>query len=123
MARLTMSTRNTAAVVANLRQYGERAKARAHEVVQESADRVFATAQELCPVDTGYMKSQMREEFTPKGFGYQVGFHASDFPGAFYPLYQEFGTRFMRAQPCIFPAAELEKPRFRRELADALRVK
>lgn len=120
-SRMTMSTRNTKAVIANLRQYGENAKGRAKVVVEQSAERVYQTAQSLCPVDTGFMKSQMRKELTPAGFGYQVGFREEDFPGPFYPIYTEFGTRFMSAQPCIFPAAEVERPRFRAELKEALR--
>lgn len=121
MARMTMSTRNLEAVKANLRQYGERAKERAKIVVEESADRVYQTAQSLCPVDTGFMKQQMRKEFTPAGFGYQVGFRGEDFPGFFYPIITEFGGRFQMAQPCIFPAAATERPRFRRALVEALR--
>ena len=62
-----MSTRNVRAVIANLKQYGEGAKGRAKVVVEQSADRVYTTAQSLCPVDTGYMKAHMRKEFTPAG--------------------------------------------------------
>jgi HK97 gp10 family phage protein len=117
---MTLSVRNVEAVKANLRQYGEGAKARAKVVVQDSADRLYGTAQQLCPVDTGFMKAHMLKEFTPAGFGYQVGFRGSDFPTPYF-IYQEFGTRFMPAQPCIFPARDLERPRFRRDLAEALR--
>lgn len=120
-SRMTMSTRNNRAVISNLRRYDQQVKDRARQVVQASADRVYDMAQSLCPVDTGFMRSHMRKEFTPAGLGYQVGFRERDFPAGFYPLYQEFGTRFMPAQPCIFPAAEAERPRFTNELRQALK--
>lgn len=124
MARMALSTRNLEGVKATLRQYGAGARERAQVVVQQSMERTYGTAQELCPVDTGFMKQAMRAELTPNGLGYQVGFEAGDFTGAgkdFYPVFTEFGTRFMPAQPCIFPAAEAERPRFREALREALR--
>jgi HK97 gp10 family phage protein len=130
--RWTMSTRNFEAVKSNLRQYDQRARAAARRVVAESMDRTFITAQALCPRATGYMADNMRADLSPDGLAYQVGFREGDFVGqtnpatgqvitAFYPLYQEFGTSKMAAQPCIFPARDQERPRFRRELRAALR--
>ncbi len=124
MARMTMSTRNTQGVVANLRQYGQAARVRVQAVVVESLERTFTVAQSLCPRDTGFMADAMRAELTRKGFGYQVGFEERDFTAAgkpFYPIFTEFGTTKMAAQPCIFPANEAEHPRFRRRLAEALK--
>jgi len=132
MARLTMSTRNGGAVANGLRKYGQAALIRAKAAAQESKERTFAIAQDLCPRDTNYMADHMRAESTAGGYGYEVGFEESDFVGrvnpangreitGFYPLYQEFGTQRMSAQPCIFPASEAERPHFRRALREALR--
>lgn len=124
MARMTMSTRNTAGVVANLRQYSAKARLRARAVALESMDRTFALAQDLCPRDTGFMAAHMRAEPTPSGFGYEVGFREQDFAHAgldFYPVFTEFGTTKMAAQPCIFPARDAEYPHFRRALKEALK--
>lgn len=124
-ARMTLSTRNNRAVLANLRQYGERAKERAKVVVQESADRVYNEALSLAPVDTGFMIEHLRQKFTPAGFGYQLGFEESDFTSAgkeFYPVHVIFGTRFMPARDFLFGPAIAERPRFRAELKHALRT-
>lgn len=124
--KMSLATRNTKGVIASLRQYGERAKERAKVVVEESADRVYQTARQNAPVDTGFMVEHLRREFTPAGLGYSVGFRAEDFAAAgkdFYPVFLEFGTRFMAARPFLFPAAALERPRFRRELVEALRTR
>lgn len=123
MARLTLATRNVSAVISNMRRYGERAKERCKVVNAESMERVYATSQENCPVASGYMKEHERKELTPKGFGYSVGFDASDFPGNFYPPYVIFGTRFMPGRDILFSAAANERPRYRRELREALRTK
>jgi len=120
----TLSTKNTAQVQNMLRRYGQVAIVRAKAVVQQSADRTFAMAQDLCPRDTGFMAEHMRKDVSESGLAYEVGFREEDFTAAgkdFYPVHQEFGTSKMAAQPCIFPAAAAERPRFKRALADALR--
>jgi HK97 gp10 family phage protein len=120
----TLSTKNLAQVQNGLRRYGQQALVRAKGVVQESADRTYAIAQDLCPRDTGFMAEHMRETISDSGFGYEVGFREEDFAAAgleFYPIFTEWGTSRMAAQPCIFPAAATERPRFKRALAEALR--
>ncbi len=132
MARLTMSARNGGAVANGLREYSQAALVRAKAAVQKSKERVFAIAQGLCPRDTNYMVDHMRAESISAGNGWEVGFQGSDFVGKvnpvtgkkityFYPRINEFGGRVQPAQPCIFPAFELERPHFRRVLREALK--
>lgn len=123
MAGVTLKTRNGAQVQGMLRRYGQQAVVRAKAVVEGSRDRMYATAQQLCPRDTGFMAHEMRSPISADGLSYEVGFHEEDFSAAgkpFYPIFTEFGTRFAAAQPCIFPAAAQERPRFRRALKEAL---
>ena len=119
-SNMTLSTPSGRGPVITLRRYGQAAIVRAKAVVRDSAERTYRTAQDLCPVDTGFMKAAMRKDVAENGLSYQVGFDEDDFPGEFYPLFQEFGTTKMPAQPCITPAAIAERPRFRRALAEAL---
>jgi hypothetical protein len=131
---MTLSTRNLQAVKANLKQYDKGVRERAKVVVLESLERTFAIAQSLAPRETHYMAEHMRAELTLHGFGYEVGYEQSDFVGRlnpvsgvriteFYPLFQEFGTMLQPGTPHIFPARDQERPRFRRELARAMKVR
>lgn len=119
--RMTLSTRQSGGSAGLLRRYGQQAIVRLRAVTQESAERVYQTAQILCPVETGYMRAHMRKQLTPSGLGFEVGFDGDDFPDEPYFIHQEFGTTTMPAQPCIFPAAEAERPRYRRAIREALK--
>lgn len=131
ISKLTLGTKNLEALKANLRQYSSKAQQRAQQVVIASGQRQYERTYELCPVDTGHMRDNIQLLYTPGGLSYQVGWIETDFVGAnnihtgepirtFYPLYQEFGTTRHPAHPCLFPARDEERPRFRKELAQAL---
>jgi hypothetical protein len=132
-SKLTLGTRNLKGVQANLRQYGERAQARARKVVTDVGQRQYERTYELCPVATGHMRDHIQLLYTKDNLSYQIGWNEEDFVGqtnihdpniiirTFYPLYQEFGTRFHAAHPCLFPARDEFAPVFKRALAVALR--
>jgi HK97 gp10 family phage protein len=85
-------------------------------------DRVWES---LTPVDTGWMVEHRHIRLTPSGLGFDAGWDASDFLGqglAFYPFFQEFGTRFMNAQPSLGPAYEYIVPEFKQNVSDILRA-
>lgn len=124
MAGMAISVRNVEGTKAFLRQYGERAKARAKVVVENSAERSYQTSYALAPKLTGFMANHLLKEFTPSGFGYRLGFRESDFTAAgkeLYPRFVIWGTRFMAGRDFLFAPFEAEKPRFRAELKEALR--
>ncbi len=56
-------------------------------------------------VDTGYMRAAVAT-MQQSRFTWLV------VAGAEYSLYQEMGTRFMRARPFLFPALEAIRPKF-----------
>ena len=123
--KLTLSTRNRAGVVANLAGAGTRAQRAIRALVGETAAKEHQRAFDLCPKRTGRMAEQLRVEFSEGGYAYELGWHASDFPGAFYPLYQELGFRHAHTgqfiqNPCLFPARDEIRPEFRRALAERL---
>lgn len=132
--RLTLSTRNLNAVIAGLRQYERESIGRAQVATTQYLERLYNTAQLLCPVASGYQKEHMRAELTPNGLGCQLGFEESDFVGQTnpatgevitYPYFitNEFGNAdgTHPAQPCIFPARAQEEPRYLRDLKEAIR--
>lgn len=64
---------------------------------------ILARAQELCPVDTGFLRDSAFMQISSDDV--EIGFSAE------YASYVEFGTRKMQAQPFLRPAfddAELE---------------
>lgn len=130
---MTLEATNFDGVIANLRQYPARALPRVKDEIEASRVRTYNLAQTLCPVLSGFMRDKMVSESTPEGLGYAVGFRARDFVGQvnpftgqritdFYPFFQEFGTSKMAAQPCIYPARDIERPRLKAAVRRALRT-
>ena len=62
--------------------------------------RVEAAAKRLAPVDTGRLRSSITHSLERDGRGL-VGFVGSNVS---YAIFQEFGTRYQRAQPYLRPA-------------------
>lgn len=125
MARITLSTRNTKGVIANILSADKRAQRAVRRVVREAGLQEYEIAYALCPVDTGFMQDSLRLEFQPEGLGYELGWREEDFTGAglpFYPVYVEFGTSKMAAQPSLFPARDAVRPVFERSLSRELRA-
>jgi HK97 gp10 family phage protein len=85
----------------------------ANDVVDKGLGVVEERAEELAPVRTGWLRSQVYKRKT--GF---LGWELGDL--AFYSGFVEFGTRFMRARPFLRPAVEEKMPEVREELKDAL---
>jgi HK97 gp10 family phage protein len=119
-----MATRNAAGLVANLYAMRDEIADDARELVAETGAREYQRAYDLAPKDTGFMAEQLRLEFSEQGYTYELGYHEADFTAAgfaFYPLYQEFGTSTMAAQPSLFPARAEIRPEFQRDLRALLR--
>lgn len=76
-----------------------------YEVKRASAETT-RLAQHHAPVDTGYLRRSIIMELLNNGFiGYICAY-------AHYAPYQEFGTRFMAAQPFMGPAVMKTRPEF-----------
>ncbi|WP_066373973.1 HK97-gp10 family putative phage morphogenesis protein [Herbidospora mongoliensis] len=74
------------------------------EVAQEWANVVQAYAQELAPVDTGFLRDHIGQKVSRTAMAAQVG--VFDKRG-FYGVFPEKGTESITAEPYIEPAAEL----------------
>jgi HK97 gp10 family phage protein len=66
--------------------------------LSEWAELVKAEARAKVPVRTGYLQSTIYSQV--KDWVVRIGAEAT------YALFVEFGTRYMRAQPYIFPAVQ-----------------
>lgn len=89
------------------------AQGRAAERLGQAA---LELAQELCPVDTGFLRSSLSYEVRRVATGYAVIVTA----GADYALYVELGTSRMSAQPFMRPALDRLAPLYRQFLAEEL---
>lgn len=67
------------------------------------------------PYDTGHLKRSIRSSFHNDGLTGIVTV------GAFYGVYLEFGTRYMRPQPFLFPSFLIAKAAYLRDLESIIR--
>jgi HK97 gp10 family phage protein len=122
---MTVGARRTGALAANFQAADARAQRAVRGVVAKYAEKQFRLTRELAPVDTGFLRSHIRKRVSDDGLAYEVGVREDEFSDAgkaFYPIYLEFGTRFMAARPFIFPARDAVAPEFRRALSAELRA-
>lgn len=64
------------------------------------AIRVDAAAKRACPVDTGRLRASITHALATDN----QGLHAIIGSNVHYAIFQEFGTRYMSAQPYLRPA-------------------
>lgn len=96
---------------------GEREiRSQAWKVLKNTAEKGKAKAKHYAPVDEGFLKEN-------------IVTNLSDWPGmttkihsqASYSGYQEFGTRFMDAQPFMRPALKDISPQFKQDMEDVMK--
>ncbi len=89
----------------------------AAQIVRYHAAQLQQKAQELAPVDTGHLKRSIFIKIESNGVD-TTGIIRAE---ANYSGYVEKGTRFMDAQPFLFPAQMRVKPAFLRDIRMAAR--
>lgn len=83
----------------------------AKQIVQKNGAELQARAQRNAPVDTGNLKRSIRLEIRDDGLT------AESNAAAEYAPYVEWGTRFMKAQPFMRPAFQVQKEKFRSDMS------
>ena len=79
---------------------------KAQMVVAKTAHDIEADAKSLAPVDTGMLRNSISTTIGAGGLSAEIG------PTASYAAHVEFGTRRMRPQPFMRPAADQHFPSF-----------
>lgn len=82
----------------------------AKRIVQKNGAELQARAQRNAPVDTGNLKRSIGLEIRDNGLT------AESEATAEYAPYVEWGTRFMKAQPFMRPAFNVQKEQFKRDM-------
>ena len=80
------------------------------KAVRLNGSELQTKAKEKAPVDTGQLKRSIGLEITDGGLTAEVE------RGVDYAAYQEYGTRFMNAQPFMRPALQEQAKQFRKDL-------
>ena len=84
---------------------------RAQLVVAKTAHDIEASGKRNAPVDTGHLRNSISTTISGGGLSAEIG------PTASYGAYVEFGTRRMRPQPYMGPAADFHLPAFAEAVA------
>ncbi len=124
MMRMTLGVRNLSAVIANLQALNKSLQTEIRAAVKQGGEGMHATAYTLCPVDTGFMRDHLALEFTPKGYGFEIGWKQDDFLGAgldFYPPFVVFGTVSQAPQDPLTPAYNDGSERLIASVREAMR--
>lgn len=79
-------------------------------IVRQNGAQMQARSQQNAPVDTGHLKRSIGLEIRDAGLTAEVE------PTADYAPYVELGTRFMKAQPYLKPAFEVQKEKFKNDM-------
>lgn len=122
--RLSLSFKNAAGVIANIYALDDELQRDVKKLVRDAGQYFHDLTYFLCAVDTGFMREHIRVLYGREGYTFEVGWLESDFVAAglaFYPIYVEFGTRFMEAQPALYPAYKDTEAWFLRALAEMYR--
>ncbi len=85
-----------------------------HRQLASWAADVKALARQLVPVRTGHLRSTIYAKI--REWVAEIGAEAT------YALFVEFGTRYMRARPYLYPAIREHLPRLEQIICDALEV-
>lgn len=89
--------------------------ARGVRIVKKATFDIESGAKDRAPVDTGFMRDSIQSTFEDSGLTGIV------YVGADYGIFQELGTRKMRAHPYLLPAFERVRASFKRAWDELVR--
>lgn len=105
--KLDLSQRNIAGVIARIYSADRECQAEMRAATRAAGEFCRSLTATYAPKDTGFMASRVKTVYSADELSFETGWDAADFANEglpFYPPFQEFGTRFMAAQPSLTPA-------------------
>jgi hypothetical protein len=120
----SLEVRGITGLIANVRAFDADCGREIRGAMRRGARDTKELTQQLCAVDTGFMRDHVRCELSPDELAYTVGWNPEDFAAAglpFYPVWVELGSSLSPAQPALFPAHETMQPHVQADVGDALR--
>jgi len=108
-------------ILKELRQMEGEARQRVYEVLRDETKPVVEDARRRAPKDTGAMARGIKRTVSKKKLEARVSaggmVHGVD---TYYAQFVEFGTKFMPAQPFLFPACRAHEERIGNALSEAM---
>jgi HK97 gp10 family phage protein len=123
--KMELSVRNSKGVIANLYAADREAVLGIGKAMVRGSLRVQRRTAVLAPKRTKYMSQHVRRSMSPKNLYFEVGWKIEDFIKIgenFYPFFQEFGTRYLPANPSLGPAFREDEPVTQRDIAKEVRA-
>jgi HK97 gp10 family phage protein len=123
--RLDLSQKNVAGTIARIYSKQKDVVAACVATTRAAGEFCRELTAALAPKRTGRMARLVTTEYSTDGLAFETGWRASDFIEEgedFYPPYQEFGTRFMPAQPSLYPAYKETQQFYLEELRANIRA-
>ena len=95
-----------------MQQFDSGIQRHVHRLLASLAADVKALAKQLAPVRTGHLRSSIYAKI--QDWIAEIGAEAT------YALFVEFGTRYMQAQPYLYPAIQEHLPRLEQIICEAI---
>jgi HK97 gp10 family phage protein len=92
----------------DMSKFGITAQIQSAAIVKRTAYQVEATAKQLCPVDTGFLRNSINTTYGAGGGEFAAEVKA----GASYAMYVEYGTSRAAPQPFMGPALNAHTDEF-----------
>lgn len=119
--RIDVQVRGAKALVANLFARQHRIKRDVLDITERFGERTFNVAAANTPRRMGLMLSSLKIEMSQRGYAFVVFYDSSRFPNTYYPVFVEYGTRFMEAQFPLTRAYREIEPQYRAEISRVVR--
>ena len=95
-----------------MQQFDSGMQRHVHRLLASWAADVKALAKQLAPVRTGHLRSSIYAKI--QEWVAEIGAEAT------YAIFIEFGTRYMQAQPYLYPAIQEHLPRLEQIICEAI---
>ena len=95
-----------------MQQFDSGIQRHVHRLLASWAADVKALAKQLAPVRTGHLRSSIYAKI--QEWVAEIGAEAA------YAIFIEFGTRYMQAQPYLYPAIQEHLPRLEQIICEAI---
>jgi HK97 gp10 family phage protein len=121
---MRLEVKGLTGLIANVRATQPRVQREILNEVRRYATNTKVDAQLRARVKTGKMRDGIRDTYSEQGRVARVGWEAGEFTTAgqaFYPVFHEFGTSRMSAEPMIRPAHARHAPVLERNIGEIMR--
>ena len=111
MGRVTVEVKGKDRLITKFENMSREMTKQVKQSVKKHTYDMERNAKQKAPVDTGRLKGSIGSSFFNSGLSGEVSTNVK------YAIYQEYGTRYMPAQPFFYPAFLVTRSAFIRDLS------